>query len=144
MTDDTPDVQPDIEITDPTLLEEIRWRGMKDTGIRDGYLDLEVYRRTIEIVDGRQVGVPKERTIHGTIRADGTASLQFDPVTWTQLAEWQRHMQVLGNLYVRAWDLMGVPPPGYDEHGVATYATAVAARALREANDRVQTIGAVR
>ena len=75
------------------------------------------------------------------LAADGCASIQFDPVHWCQLVEFQRQMQVLGNLYVRAWDLLGVLPPADDQHGRDTYAKAVVARELREGVGRAKTIG---
>jgi hypothetical protein len=145
----TPNVEPDIQTTDTTHGGEIiHWRGMKDTGVRDGCLEFEVYQRRIEIMQGRQTSVAGPRLMVGSIKANGCTTIQFDKVHWCLLVEFQRHMQVLGHIYVRAWDLMGTMPPGDDEHGVATYAAAVAARTMRQAADAagegVRTIGVPR
>lgn len=139
----TPDVEHNIKTTDTTHGGElIHWRGCKDTGTRDGYVEFEVYQRRIEIVSGHQTSVAGARLMTGHYKADGCADIQFDPVHWCLLVEFQRHMQVLGNIFVRAWDLMGVLPPVDDEHGRATYAAAVATRTMRQAADGgAKTIG---
>lgn len=142
-----PDVELTIQTTDITQGGEIiHWRGMKDTGTRDGYLEFEMFQRRVEIVNGHQTNVASNRLMTGTYKADGCADIQFDRVHWCMLIEFQRHMQVLGNLYVRAWDLMGTLPPADDEHGRATYAAAVGVRTIRQAaeSDGVRTIGVSR
>jgi len=129
-TDITP---PDITAEDVTTAELIVWAGCKDTGRSDGFVDFWVHRRGTEIVEGKMVGQLGELLLKGRIDAKGHADIAFEPVKWTLLVEWQRHMQVLGNLYLRAFELMGCLPPthGFLRQGVFS-AVRRASRAPKE------------
>lgn len=146
MTDDTPPIiELDIQIEEQTTGELFVWRGCRDTGKGDGYVDVWVHARQTEVAEGRQVFLVGELLLKGRVAASGLAELTFEPVAWRALIEWQRHMQVLGNLYVRAFELLGVAPPASDQHGRAAFASAMADRELRRARDSqgVRTIGLV-
>jgi len=141
-TDITP---PDITAEDVTTAELIVWAGCKDTGRSDGFVDFWVHRRGTEIVEGKMVGQLGELLLKGRIDAKGHADIAFEPVKWTLLVEWQRHMQVLGNLYLRAFELMGCLPPTRDEHGRRSYVQVMTQRAVQAAQAQgIQTIGLVR
>ncbi len=146
MTEETGkrDVEIDIVIEDQTIGELTVWRGCKDTGKRDGYVDFWVHRRGVEVVAGKQISVVGDLLLKGRLDATGCAQITFEPVHWCQLIEWQRHMQVLGHLYIRAFELMGTEPQADDGHGRSEFAKAMAGQAMQRAQaGGVRTIGLV-
>lgn len=144
MTQET-DINIDIQVEDATLGELIVWRGCKDKGKRDGYVDFWVHQQRTEVVAGRAQAFVGDLLMKGRVDAKGCATITFEPAHWCQLIEWQRHMQILGNIYLRSFELMGTEPQADDEHGRAAFRAGMAQRQLRIAQDNgIQTIGLVR
>jgi hypothetical protein len=144
MTQETEQITVDIEVEDATLGELIVWRGCKDKGKCDGYVDFWVHHRRTEILAGQAQAFIGDLIMKGRVDAKGRATISFEPACWSQLIEWQRHMQVLGNIYLRSFELIGVEPAADDEHGRASFRAAMAQRQLRLAQDGGQrTIGLV-
>lgn len=138
-------IEIDIQVEDATLGELIVWRGCKDKGKRDGYVDFWVHQQRTEVIAGRAQGIVGDLLMKGRVDAKGCAAITFEPMHWCQLIEWQRHMQVLANIYLRSFELMGVEPQADDEHGRASFRAAMAQRQLRLAADGgLRTIGLVR
>lgn len=144
MTQETDQITVDIAVEDATLGELIIWRGCKDKGKCDGYVDFWVHHRRTEIVAGQAQAFVGDLVMKGRVDAKGRTTINFEPANWSQLIEWQRHMQVLANIYLRSFELIGTEPAADDEHGLASFRAAMAQRQLRLVKDSGQrTIGLV-
>ena len=121
----------ELQIQQDEILEAevILWRGMAPTADAKGYLEIEVYNLVTGVHEGRQVGARGPRILTGRMDSTGCVTLTFDQVHWCTFAEWQRCMQLLGHIYIRAFDLMGAEPdPQIDPGGAAVYRMALEAR----------------
>lgn len=110
----------------------------------DGCANFEV--RALE-VSGESVSPPvsepsDEVYLRGFVRWDGCSEIRFAPdqsetclgdYHWCGWNDWRAHMQLLGHLYVAAFELMGCEPNEHlDPGGLQVYRAAVAARDATE------------
>lgn len=78
--------------------------------------------------DGRVSEPGPDIYLGGFVRGDGCAEiLMRDPVHWCGWKDWRKHMQLLGHLFITAFDLMGREPE--DAEGLSVFQGAVADRA---------------
>lgn len=136
MTDQTtPPVTLDIEVDEVHDKQTIvTWRGTKG---HDGRVEFAVYNAVAAMHEGRQVLRRGDLVFGGLMESSGCIDIQTGAMHLCSFPDLQHVMQLLGHVYVRGFELMGIEPSRtVDPEGYAVFQLA---KQAREA-ERVQAL----